>query len=58
MNAIERQSLLARLYIDDYCRQLFYLSPKLVLDDYRLTEVEKEALVNIDTDRLDDHSHS
>lgn len=55
MSAIEMQSLLARLYIDDYCRQLFYLSPKLVLDDYRLTEAEKEALVNIDTDRLDYH---
>lgn len=50
------QSLLARLYVDEYCRQLFHHQPEYVLDGYRLTEAEKSALLGINEDRLNRHA--
>ncbi len=56
MSAIEMQSLLARLYVDEYCRQLFRHRPELVLEGYMLTAAEEKALLGIDADRLDLHA--
>lgn len=56
MSAIEMQSLLARLYVDEYCRQLFRHRPELVLEGYTLTAAEEKALLGINADRLDLHA--
>lgn len=52
------QSLLARLYVDDCCRELFLQNPDAVLSKYRLGEEEKTALLGIDEERLEFHAKS
>lgn len=56
MSAVEMQSLLARLYIDEYCRHLFFCKPDLVLAKYRLTEAEINALESLNADTLDSYA--
>ena len=58
MSAIEMQSLLARLYVDEYCRLLFRHRPELVLEGYTLTGAEEKALLGIDADRLELHAQT
>lgn len=52
------QSLLARLYIDEYCRHLFYCRPEYVLERYTLTAAEVDALVSLDADSLDSYANA
>lgn len=47
------QACLARLYVDDSFRRLFYIEPEATVRDYRLTANEREALKNIDREMLD-----
>lgn len=56
MSLVEMQSLLGRLYVDTYCRRLFRHDPDVVLRDYRLTPTEREAIVSIEWDRVEQHA--
>jgi hypothetical protein len=53
MSIAEMQACLARLYVDDTFRQLFYLEADAGLAGYKLTEEETTALKNIDQKMLD-----
>ena len=53
MSIAEMQACLARLYVDDTFRQLFYLEADTTLAGYKLTEEETTALKNIDQKMLD-----
>jgi len=46
------QSLLARLYVDEYFRKLLLHQPNMAFEGYVLTKQEQEAVVSIDADRL------
>lgn len=48
MSVAEMQACLARLYTDDVFRKLFALAPDSSLEDYFLTEEEKQALLQVD----------
>lgn len=53
MSISEMQACLARLYIDDAFRTLFYTEPEYTLRDYLLTASETTALRSIDRKMLD-----
>lgn len=53
MSNAETQACLARLYIDDAFRKLFYLAPETTLSVYKLTEAEFKVIQSIDHERLD-----
>jgi hypothetical protein len=53
MSISEMQACLARLYVDDSFRKLFYLDKSSVLSEYRLTENESTAIKQIDQCMLD-----
>jgi hypothetical protein len=53
MSISEMQACLARLYVDDCFRKLFYLDPDETVRHYRLTPDEASALKNIDRRMLD-----
>lgn len=48
MSNAEMQACLARLYVDDPFRKLFFIDPEAAWDGYRLTEAEKNALGDLD----------
>jgi hypothetical protein len=52
------QACLARLYVDEPFRKLFYLDPAAVLEGYRLTEEESAALRRLDPVMLDQFASS
>ena len=52
MSIAEMQACLARLYIDDTFRQLFYWDPDTLLANYKLTQAEITALKHIDQKML------
>jgi hypothetical protein len=52
MSLGELQACLARLYIDEPFRRLFYIDPLKTLEEYRLTEEEYIAVSSIDRDKL------
>jgi hypothetical protein len=52
MSVAEMQACLARLYVDDAYRTLFYLVPEMPQSEYQLTEEELKALKNIDKKML------
>lgn len=58
MSALEMQSLMARLYVDKYCRELFRRTPEILLDDFDLTSRERKALASIEVDKIDVHAMS
>lgn len=53
MSVAEMQACLARLYTDDAFRKLFAVAPDASLQDYILTEDEKQALLQIDQKLLE-----
>ena len=53
MSIAEMQACLARLYVDDTFRQLFYRDTNTTLADYKLTQAETTALKSIDRKMLD-----
>ena len=58
MSVSEMQACLARLYVDDSFRKLFYLAPDETAQGYRLTAEESLALKQIDRRMLDFFSRS
>jgi hypothetical protein len=48
MSIAEMQACLARLYVDDPFRKLFFLDHAAAYENYRLTDEEKEALNGLD----------
>jgi glycosyltransferase involved in cell wall biosynthesis len=53
MSIAEMQSCLARLYVDDAFRKLFYLDPEENLGEYILDEQEKSAIKSVDRKMLE-----
>lgn len=53
MSVAEMQSCLARLYVDDAFRKLFYLEQETTLEEYFLSEQEKAAIKSIDHKMVD-----
>lgn len=58
MSIAEIQACLARLYIDDSFRKIFFLEPDKAISDYKLTEQEKDAVKGIDHKMLDYFANS
>jgi hypothetical protein len=54
----EMQACLARLYVNEAFRKLFYLDPQMVLEGYCLTEEEAAAIRCLDYGRLDQFASS
>src|SRR5215211_5317659 len=57
MSAAEMQACLARLYVDEPFRRLFFLDPT-VLDDYWLTADEAAAIRGVERDQLEYYAAS
>lgn len=53
MSVGEMQACLARLYVNEPLRKLFHIDPSMVLDSYRLTTQEADAIKGIDRAELD-----
>ncbi|KYF55847.1 hypothetical protein BE08_04995 [Sorangium cellulosum] len=53
MSVAEMQACLARLYVDEPYRKLFYLDAATTLEEYRLTPEERAALQGLDRERLE-----
>ena len=58
MSVAEMQACLARLYIDEPFRKLFYLEPDDTIKNYKLTAAEKTAIQGIDQTLLDGFARS
>lgn len=58
MSIAEMQACLARLYIDEPFRKLFYLDPVAALEDYRLNREESTAILSVERHALDDFAAS
>ena len=52
MSIAEMQACLARLYVDDPFRKLFFLDQAAAFDGYQLIDEEKEALNGLDPKAL------
>jgi len=58
MSVSEMQACMARLYVDDSFRKLFFLDPDDTVQGYQLTPDESSALKNVDRKMLDFFSRS
>lgn len=56
MSVAEMQACLARLYTQESYRRLYYLDPDTPARDYALTELEANALDNLDRAMLERHA--